>query len=61
MIPSLAGEGMGIALASGMAAAAAYARGGAAAALDWQPQVARRLRRPLGVAGWVRAADVWGL
>ena len=52
---------MGIALASGMAAAAAYARGGAAAALDWQPQVARRLRRPLGVAGWVRAADVWGL
>ena len=54
VIPSLAGEGMGIALASGMAAAAAYARGGAAAMPEWQHGFARRLARPIGVAGLVR-------
>ncbi len=54
VIPSLAGEGMGIALASGLAAAAAYRRGGAGAAATWQPRFARALARPLGVAGAVR-------
>ena len=54
VIPSLAGEGMGIALASGMASAAAYARGGPAAMAGWQPRFARRLARPMAVAGLVR-------
>ena len=54
VIPSLAGEGMGIALASGVAAATAYGRGGAAAASGWQENFARRLARPIGVAGIVR-------
>ena len=54
VIPSLAGEGMGIALASGIAAAATYARGGAAAMAGWQQHFARRLARPLAVAGLVR-------
>ena len=54
-IPSLAGEGMGIALASGIGAAAAYAKGGAAAMPAWQRGFARRLARPMRVAGWLRA------
>lgn len=54
VIPSLAGEGMGIAIASGMAAAHNYARYGAAAMRDWQPRFARRLARPMAVAGLVR-------
>ncbi len=54
VIPSLAGEGMGIALASGVAAAAAYARGGPDAAARWQEDFARRLVRPIGIAGVVR-------
>jgi len=54
VIPSLAGEGMGIALASGIAAADAYARGGPDAAAEWQRDFARRLARPMAVAGAVR-------
>jgi len=54
VIPSLAGEGMGIALASGVAAVAAYRTDGAAGAADWQRDFARRLARPIGVAGLVR-------
>ena len=54
VIPSLAGEGMGIALASGTAAASAYARGGAVAMASWQPDFARRLALPMAVAGMVR-------
>ncbi|WP_267378168.1 MULTISPECIES: FAD-dependent monooxygenase [unclassified Sphingomonas] len=54
VIPSLAGEGMGIAIASGIAAAAAYRDGGAAGAAAWQHGFARRLARPIGVAGLVR-------
>ena len=50
VIPSLAGEGMGIALASGVSAAQAFARGGAEAAADWQAGFARRIARPIGVA-----------
>jgi len=54
VIPSLAGEGMGIALASGVAAARAYENGGPAAASSWQEDFARRLARPIGIAGIVR-------
>ena len=54
VIPSLAGEGMGIAVASGARAAAAYASGGADAAPRYQRRLARDLRRPIGVAGAVR-------
>jgi flavin-dependent dehydrogenase len=60
VIPSLAGEGMGIALASGMGAATAYLRGGPAAAADWQPRFARALVRPLRVAGAVRTVAEGG-
>ena len=52
VIPSLAGEGMGIAIASGIAAAAAYVRDPAMS--GWQRRFARRLVRPIGVAGLVR-------
>jgi menaquinone-9 beta-reductase len=51
VIPSLAGEGMGIAIASGMAAARAYLKSGAAAAPDYQRRFAARTRRPVAVAG----------
>ncbi|MGP1282808.1 MAG: NAD(P)/FAD-dependent oxidoreductase [Parasphingopyxis sp.] len=50
VIPSLAGEGIGIALASGEAAAKAYLRGGPAAAVDFQRGFARAARRPIAVA-----------
>ena len=53
VIPSLAGEGMGIALASGVSAADAFARGGAEAAADWQIGFARRIARPIGVASLI--------
>jgi len=56
VIPSLAGEGMGIAIASGIRAAQAYTRGGAAAAPDFQRRLARDLARPLAIAGLIRAA-----
>ncbi len=48
VIPSLAGEGMAIAVASGVAAADAIVRGEPSA--DFQPRFARRLRRPLSLA-----------
>ena len=54
VIPSLAGEGMGIAIRSGIDAAAAYARDGSEGAVDWQRGFARRLARPIGVADAVR-------
>lgn len=54
VIPSLAGEGMGIALASAADAVAAYHAGGADAGARWQPRFARALARPLAVAGLVR-------
>ena len=51
VIPSLAGEGMGIAIASGWRAATALARGGPGAAPAYQRALARDLARPLGIAG----------
>ena len=55
VIPSLAGEGMGIALASGMIAARAWQDGGGMAAASWQARFARRASTPLAIAGAVRA------
>ena len=49
VIPSLAGEGIDIALASGLAAADALARGADATA--FQPVFARTLVRPIAIAG----------
>lgn len=54
VIPSLAGEGMGIALASGVSAATAVLDGIDAPA--WQPRFARRIARPIDRADRVRAA-----
>jgi flavin-dependent dehydrogenase len=54
VIPSLAGEGMGIAIASGIRAAEAYVAGGPAAAAAFQTRLARDLARPIGLAGLVR-------
>ncbi len=56
VIPSLAGEGNGIALASGVGAANAYLDGGAAAAPGWQEAFARAARRPVGLARLVWSA-----
>ncbi len=50
VIPSLAGEGMSIAIASGVAAAQAWRQGGGAAAPSYQQAFARRARRPVRVA-----------
>lgn len=51
VIPSLAGEGMAIAIASGLAAAHFYAQGGPAGANAFQTSFAKRVERPIGVAG----------
>ena len=56
VIPSLAGEGMGIALASGRSAAAALVRDGPAGAASWQHRFASDTRRPLAIAGITRRA-----
>ena len=53
VIPSLAGEGIGIAVASGASAAAAWLRDGSAGAPAWQRGFARRAAAPLGWAGAV--------
>ena len=52
VIPSLAGEGMGIAIASAQSATSAYIRH--RNVMVWQPRFARRVARPLAVAGLVR-------
>ena len=56
VIPSLAGEGVDIALASGIAAAEAWLAGGADAAPAYQQALHRRVKAPLL---WAGAA--WGL
>lgn len=53
VIPSLAGEGNGIALVSGMMAGEAWLNGGAAAAPAYQIDFAKRARRPVGIASWL--------
>lgn len=54
VIPSLAGEGMGIAIASGIAAARGFADGKTDAATHFQVAFARRAARPMRVAGLIR-------
>lgn len=50
VIPSLAGEGMSIALTSGEMAAKFWLEGGSGAAQNYQRAMARAARRPVGVA-----------
>lgn len=54
VIPSLAGEGNGIALASGRSAAEAFLLGGPDAAPAWQTRFGRRSGRPIS-----RASAIW--
>ncbi|MES2754708.1 MAG: FAD-dependent monooxygenase [Pseudomonadota bacterium] len=54
VIPSLAGEGMGIALASGLRAAEAYCAQGPAGAVAFQRALFRSTRRPVVAATLVR-------
>lgn len=56
VIPSVAGEGIGIAIASGIRAVRAYLAGGPSAAPAYQRRLARDLARPTAAAGMVRRA-----
>ena len=53
VIPSLAGEGMGLALASAEAAVAAWRHGGGEAAPAFQRRLASAMTRPFGLANLV--------
>ncbi len=53
VIPSLAGEGMGLALASAEAAVAAWRHGGGDAAPAFQKQLAAKMTRPFALANLV--------
>lgn len=53
VIPSLAGEGMGLAFASAEAAVAAWRRGNAGAAPLFQRELAARMTRPFAIANLV--------
>ncbi|KTE01591.1 hypothetical protein, partial [Sphingopyxis sp. H093] len=53
VIPSLAGEGMGLALASAEAAVAAWRHGGGDAAPAYQKRLAMRMTRPFALANLV--------
>jgi flavin-dependent dehydrogenase len=55
-IPSLAGEGMGIAIESGARAATAYRRHGPAGAIAYQQRLAHDLSTPFAIANRIRAA-----
>lgn len=55
-IPSLAGEGMGIAIESGLRAATAYLRDGPEAAIAYQQRLTADLSRPFAIAGTIRRA-----
>jgi flavin-dependent dehydrogenase len=55
-IPSLAGEGMGIAIESGLRAATAYLRDGPEAAIGYQQRLTAGLARPFAIAGAIRRA-----
>ena len=54
VIASLAGDGIAIALASALAATHAFLQGGADAAPAFQADIARRTRRPIGLANLLR-------
>ena len=53
VIPSLAGEGMGLALASAHAAVAAWRHGGPTAAASYQAQLAVQMRHPFALANLI--------
>lgn len=53
VIPSLAGEGMGLAFASAESAVAAWRRGGADASPAFQRELAGRMTRPFAIANGV--------
>jgi flavin-dependent dehydrogenase len=53
VIPSLAGEGMGLALASAEAAVQAWRRGGPEASPDFQRGLAARMTRPFAIANLI--------
>lgn len=53
-IASLAGDGIAIALGSGMGAAHAMLAGGPEAAMGWQADLRRKYRRPLAIAEILR-------
>lgn len=55
-IPSLAGEGMGIAIESGLRAASSYLREGPGASAIYQQRLATDLTRPFIIAGAIRRA-----
>lgn len=54
VIPSLAGEGMGIAIASAIRAARQWQAHGPAGAPEFQRSLRQRLHRPIALAGWLR-------
>lgn len=56
VIASIAGDGVAIALASGLGAGEAWRRGGAAGADAWQRAFSARARRPVGTAEALRHA-----
>ena len=56
VIPSLAGEGMGIAIASGIRAGNAFLKNGGDGAVRFQRDFARATARPIRMAGLVRDA-----
>jgi flavin-dependent dehydrogenase len=56
VIPSLAGEGMGIAITSGIRAALAWQRSGPGGAIGYQRALAASLARPMALAGLISAA-----
>lgn len=59
VIPSLAGEGMGLAFASAEGAVAAWRRGGAGAAPAFQHRLAGRMTRPFAIANAIwRAGEI---
>jgi flavin-dependent dehydrogenase len=56
VISSLAGDGVAIAMQSGIAAAKAFLKDGAGAAQAYQSAFAQQARVPLGLAGFLRGA-----
>jgi flavin-dependent dehydrogenase len=59
VMPSFAGEGIGLALASAQCAVGHWAVGGGEAAPAYQRTFARRLHRPLAVAGVLASVSDW--
>ncbi len=56
VVASLVGDGLGLALASGLSAASALIAGGTAAAPAWQRRFRQRIRVPLALSEMLRAA-----